>query len=426
MKRFKKGAASFYIVSFSTLILVIIAASFATVIISEVTRASNDDLSQSAYDAALAGVEDAKLAYSNYRRCAQKGGSAAKEGPDDDGAVSCEEIIYWMENPDCDMVAHMIGRLPDYESGEVLISDTTATDGTGVTSDLNQAYTCVKIGTELEDYRANLTSTSNYRLVKVSLVDMKASDVESIKFSWYSTKDGQILNYSNFDKGKVKFQPVGEKAQPPMPPTIEIQLVQTAESFTLGEVNGAAQGVRTDRATLFLVPARDGVSKETDDGNHIGVYDEGMKKNIISAEQVAKTNDQYISNMPYVVKCDDTADFLCSTLIELPDPIGGDRNDDTFMFLVTLPYGEPDTDFAVEFFDEDGERANVDMQVVIDSTGRTNDLYRRVETRLESLDVAFPFIYYALQILDTGKNNTTIIEKAMEVLEEYNRDYTAG
>ena len=58
----KKGAASFYIVAFSTLIMVIIAASFAAIIISEVTRTSNDDLAQSAYDSALAGVEDAKLA----------------------------------------------------------------------------------------------------------------------------------------------------------------------------------------------------------------------------------------------------------------------------------------------------------------------------------------------------------------------------
>ena len=69
MSKFKNGAASFYIVAISTLILVIIAASFAAVIISEVARSSNDDLAQSAYDSALAGVEDAKLAYYNYQNC---------------------------------------------------------------------------------------------------------------------------------------------------------------------------------------------------------------------------------------------------------------------------------------------------------------------------------------------------------------------
>ena len=52
--KFKKGAASFYIVAFSTLILLIVATSFAAVIISEITRTSNDDLSQSAYDSSMA------------------------------------------------------------------------------------------------------------------------------------------------------------------------------------------------------------------------------------------------------------------------------------------------------------------------------------------------------------------------------------
>ena len=65
----KRGAASFYIVAFSTLILVVLAMSFAAIIISEVSRTSNDDLAQSAYDSALAGVEDAKLAYYNYQSC---------------------------------------------------------------------------------------------------------------------------------------------------------------------------------------------------------------------------------------------------------------------------------------------------------------------------------------------------------------------
>ena len=48
--KFKKGAASFYIVAFSTLILMILATSFAAVIISSLDRTANDDLSQSAYD----------------------------------------------------------------------------------------------------------------------------------------------------------------------------------------------------------------------------------------------------------------------------------------------------------------------------------------------------------------------------------------
>ena len=76
-RRIKEGAASFYVVALSTLILMIIATSFAAIIISEVTRTMNDDLSQSAYDSAMAGIEDAKLAFYNYQNClAQQNGES--------------------------------------------------------------------------------------------------------------------------------------------------------------------------------------------------------------------------------------------------------------------------------------------------------------------------------------------------------------
>ena len=462
MKKYKKGAASFYIVSFSTLILVIIAASFATIIISEVTRASNDDLSQSAYDAALAGVEDAKLAFANYQRCLQRGDLEPK-APNNDGAVSCEEILWWMqpENADCDMVAHMIGRIPDHESGEVPISDTTSTDGSGKTSDLNQAYTCVKIATILKDYKATLSSTSNYRLVRVSLNEVGTEKVKKVRFSWYSTKEGQTTVYSNFGDNKgdnrVTFQPIinsrNIRVQAPTPPTIQIQMVQTADEYTLDLVNSPSVKVgstwKTDRATLFLVPVEpeeeDGYirnlgSTDKEQDNFVSAWDEEAGENIITAEQVAITNYQHISIKPYAVECKTDSNYLCEAIIQLPEPLGeGGRLNDTFLFLVTLPYGEPDTDFAMEFLcdddtvcsvitDESGEVVSPQtafikgVQIEIDSTGRTNDLFRRVETRLESMDVSFPFVYYALQILNTG-NSAQSLEKNFEVTSEYDREY---
>ena len=111
----------------------------------------------------------------------------------------------------------------------------------------------------------------------------------------------------------------------------------------------------------------------------------------------------------------------------MPDPVGGQRNDDTFMFLVTLPYGEPDTDFAMEFYcgegascpnaqgdvnDNSGAAPMANTQVSIDSTGRANDLFRRVETRIESSDTSFPYTYYALELFgngDTLKKNMTVL-----------------
>ncbi len=104
--RFKRGVASFYIVAISTLILVIIGASFAAVIISAVTRTSNDDLSQSAYDAALAGLEDAKLVLYDYQQCklvkaaeAAGNGRAANDARNKlvGNGIDCGCLINWVE-----------------------------------------------------------------------------------------------------------------------------------------------------------------------------------------------------------------------------------------------------------------------------------------------------------------------------------------
>ena len=421
MKRFKRGATSFYVVAFSTLILVIIAASFATVIISELTRTSNDELSQSAYDSALAGVEDAKLAYANYLRCA----GSAEQVPNGDNSVTCGEIVYWMKHPDCYMVGRILGRIGNDDTDEVPIVETTSTSGDGGVNRMNQAYTCVQMKTELYDYRANLTSDNNVRVVKVKFKNTTASQINKVRLSWYMVDGTKGLNATNFTMGKgVTFRPLGE-VQPSTPPTVSLQLVQTAQSFTLEQVNGIApDNSHTDRATMFFVPvagANDDTAKAAAGrsvaGNYKGIFNGSI--NELSKEDVVKTNDQKISNVPYATFCSATSDFACSVLINLPDPVDGDgnRSDDTFMFVVTLPYGEPDTDFALEFLDSNNNRAIIDgTQVEIDSTGRANDLFRRVETRLESSDTSFPYLYYAMELLGNG----TTLKKDMTVSCENN------
>jgi hypothetical protein len=62
--------------------------------------------------------------------------------------------------------------------------------------------------------------------------------------------------------------------------------------------------------------------------------------------------------------------------------------------------------------DAAGVAGVTDAQISIDSTGRANDLYRRVETRFETMDVSSPFLYYAVQALEEpiDKNIITTME----------------
>lgn len=444
--RMRSGATSFYVVAFSTLILMVIAASFATVILSAIARSSNDELSQSAYDSALAGVEEARLAYANYLRCRET--TTLQEGYDpatSGGPVGCLDVVYWMENPDCDMVGHILGRIPKDKSGSdtngVIIRDTSTTDGNGVTSNTNQAYTCVIINKDLMDYKSTLTADNNVRVVKVNFKNPEvANNLQSVRLSWYTNRDGENLTFNNYSNSlsRVVFEPLSLKTAS-RPPVLEFQLVQTAEKFTVEQLTMASSGDMTDRATLFLAPINNTDAAKSRSDDYIGTYND--TKNVISAENVAETNDQKIKKLPFGVYCDSGDTYACEAEIKLPGVIPhlevnqygsqtyNKRSDDTLMFLVTLPYGKPDTDFQMVFLcnePADGEK-QVDgcveqngeyvaelynSQISVDSTGRANDLYRRVESRFETSATSFPYPYYALELLGNGGN---LLEKAMTV-----------
>lgn len=457
----RKGAASFYVVAFSTLILVIIAASFTAVVLSEMARTANDDLSQSAYDSALAGLEDAKLAFYNYQKCL--GQNASESTPINDGKVECGEIIYWVNHADCDMVAKILGRIGENETREVLIEESTG-DATGK-NNMQQAYTCVQINTQLSDYRSTLTESSTTKVVRVRLGldsnghQIYAKDIDRVKVSWFADDDRRSTGvfepkYSNVKSGKITFPSLKQSdSDVAVPPMISVGLVQTANTFSFSEFDSTSGG--TNRGTLFLVPTgkvdgSDVLSSRSKDtaysndafGNYISAYGAGVNKvNTIGKDLLIKSNDRKVKNLPIAVYCDpSSSEFACSTMIELPSPIGGARSDDTFMFVVSLPYGKPSTSFSLEFYCKEsvacgqevvvGESGDTEqkpavlegMQIEIDSTGRANNLYRRVESRLDSAESSFPYPLYALELLGDGSD--TLLEKPGMVTCEWDFDPT--
>lgn len=454
--KFKIGAASFYVVAFSTLILVIIASSFASAIIMEIARSSNEDLSQSAYDAAMAGVEDAKVAFANYRNCVKSGVKNVTELSTSPN-VTCQDIVYWMEHADkdsCDVVARILGRIGKNAVFNGVPIEETGSSTSGGENNMNQAYTCTTIQMHLDDYRADLSPTTPYKVVKVDLKNVDANDIKAVRVSWFSNNSERTFDYTNMvsdgEKDRVAFQSLNlENA--PTPPTLGFQLIQTASgSFSLTQLNGktTASG-ETDRAMLYLVPTNNATLAAnthtgTDDkSTYIGAYDSTQHKNILTGAQFANTNN-HSKNYPYAVYCPtgSSDEYACSAVIGLPSPIGGTRNNDTFMFVISIPYGQPSTDFSLEFLcgvngeecstiagstTDDDEPSNIarleNMQLLIDSTGRANDLYRRVEIRLESSNDVANYPLYAIQI--DGKPGDKF-EKDMQVTTEWSEDAYAS
>lgn len=427
-KKLKEGAASFYIVAISTLILVIVAASFAAVIISEVTRTSNDDLAQSAYDAALAGVEDAKLAFYSYQSCLENG------SPIDASGLSCDEIKTWVESGNrdgqdpCDMVSVILGRKKENDNGEVLVQESN------VNNDMQQAYTCVKLS-DAADYKTTLTAENPTKIMRAHFKDGDAAkSVQSVVVSWQRDTNVSQTKYSDLEKDGIF------GAETPLPPVISLGLVQTASTFTLDSFD-MTQGDSTNRGTIYLVPADNPETSEVVDGKYKVAWN-GEANYVASNryEGFLKSNDKTAENLPYVVRCADGGEYACTATIALPEPVGGDRNNDTFMFVLSMPYADASTDVRLQFCSDaggcyevgkeevDGKEKSVTtevpldkVQIVIDSTGRANDLYRRVETRLEPADKAYPFPLYAIEVLG---DNGSLIDKNISPTCEWNFNAT--
>lgn len=424
-RQFKRGAAAFYIVAISTLILVVIAASFAAVIISEVNRSTNDDLAQSAYDSALAGIEDAKLTLINYQKCKEGGTNSMTSG------LTCDALINWIENgtvlngyDDCDMVAAALGRPVVEQTGAdgttqklgVLVQEQE--DNSNPNSNTNamqQYYTCVKINTRTEDVLGMLNANDPNYSVRVQFVGGEATiqKVAKVRLSWHSTvEDGDSRGFKFMDALQRSSLTGGVfGVDHVMPAVVSLGMVQTSKEFRMSDFDMSLGG-QTNRGTVYFVPFNkaDGVPGDIN-GKAISLYDYSLERNNLGTEGLLNSNSkgEAGANLPYLVACDDTQDYACSVDVAVPQPINGARNNDTFIFAVTLPYGGPSTHFSLEFFDADGNQLILDgVQTRIDSTGRANDLFRRVDTRLEPADAAYPFPVYGIQALDDDNQNAIL------------------
>ncbi len=435
-RNFKSGATSFYVVAISTLILVILATSFATAITAEIIRSANDDLAQSAYDSALAGIEEAKLAYANYQNCIYDG--SIKEAEDmeslKDGKVSCPEIIYWMNHPDCDMVARILGHIKDTDGGREIDLEETSSGATN--ENLDQAYTCAMIDVTPRNVYGALGVSNPYKIINAN--NNHSSDIDSVILSWHVNAPDQQIAYANILENKKVIFPRTTIGSFSSPAIVALQIVQTSsEGFTFEQLNSASLYSASNRATMYFVPTGESElansSAVTSSGtNFIGIYD--GEKNIISASEVAKTN-AHKKNYPYVVYCNTEAlgDFACSVQIDLPKPINGEeRASNTLSFILSLPYAGSTTQFSLSYncqdatcdFEQDNTSDGVTSikQIVIDSTGRANDMYKRIEVRLDAEPSAqvdgFPF--YAIQSDTIKKNFSVDTEWGAEIQGEHN------
>ena len=368
----QSGAVSLFIVIFAMLLITVVTVSFLRLMMNDQQQASNNDLSQSAYDSAQAGVEDAKRALLRYQQ-------QCSNDP-----AGCPTYANQVANDQCNAGLRSVTGAAGNE--EVMVQQSL----NGSDAALQQAYTCVKIQLETSDYIGDLEAGES------QLVPLFSNDpFDRVGIEWFSKEDLSSSNTTN----AVSLNGVASNGQPlysqgnwPVnrPPLMRAQLIQFADSSTVTDFD-TVSGSQSNSATAFLYPTRQA---------NIG-------ERILTAVDQRKTDpadnpnpkDSIYTPLPISCKESLTAGgYACSTVLVLPDAVGSTGALDRTAFLrlvplynsahfrVTLWQGPVDLNnptFAPQKFK--------DVQPEVDSTGRANDLFRRVVSRVDLYDTSFPY-----------------------------------
>ncbi len=356
-----RGAASIFLVIFSMLIISTVVLGFTSVILREQREASNNDLSVSAYDSALAGVEDAKRAIIRYNKGCGPAGTAS--------ASTCNTWRQALTKCNSNNVILYGTASGDFSERRI----STASRASEL--ELDQAYTCVKTSLNNPNYIGEVRDGEH------EIFELRGEGAFStVRISWFSQKDVQEgnegrpasqLNRVNYPSTTASNTPLpynNSNTWPAnQPPVLRTQFFQTPSSFSLEEfdVDNPEAGL-SNTNTVFMYPIR-GSAAATNEG---------------VLQEIAPRF--YSDANPWAVLCAQTvtqADgYACTATLRLPGPMRGTQAQ---AYLALKPLYNK-TDFKVELINDAGEIVNfMGVQPLVDSTGRANDIFRRVEARLQ-------------------------------------------
>lgn len=361
----QNGAVSLFIVIFTTLLVTIITVGFIRIMLSDQRQATADDLSRSAYDSAQAGVEDAKRALLDLQSECLSG-----------DAARCSAARALIGSPVCNKA---VSRVVSYVAGQEVLVQQTSTDGSAA---LQQAYTCVKIANLTDDYLGKLNQDDSKLVPLVGV-----NDFDKVKLEWFSTEDLQSGGGTTVDRPSVAdgVPLLGQTAwttvaSPNRPSVMRAQLVQFGDSgFKLSDFDGDSNtGNVSDANTLFLYPSDIASS----------FSQKNFATNTRKTATSSPTQTHCVSNLTY-------GGYACSATITLTTPIGGGTR--TAYLRLTALYKT--THYRLTLLNAADATVQFDsVQPQIDSTGRANDLFRRVQSRVEMIDENFPYPEAAVDI----------------------------
>lgn len=389
-RRKESGAVSLFIVVFAMLLITIVTLSFLRLMLRDQSQASTGDLSQSAYDSALAGTEDAKRALIYYRTTCGTGDTSA-----------CDTVRNTINSSTCNQGLVDVIEPSSLSANGVQVQQSQSTGD----SALNQAYTCVLMQLDTPSYVATLSPNSS-RLVPL----LSTSDYTTIKLEWYTTEDlGKTSGSVNLEPkspvstdtttGNVIRPLLSQNSWPSTrPPMLRAQLMQfgasPASTFKLTDFDNAQSNGTSGSNTIFLYPlgtTGSNAAVTPDTWN----FSRDARKVPVGAPVGTSCVGQ-ISGGGYA----------CTANITLPTALGNNPGDNSRVAYLRLTSLYKSTHFRVTMVGTNFKA----VQPIVDSTGRANDQYRRTQTYIDLYDTNFPFPEAAVDVSGNICKNFLVTE----------------
>ena len=376
-KNFKRGGVSIFIVMVVGVLVSIMSASFLRLMFRDQEQASKLDLSQSAYDSAQAGVEDAKRFLRIFRAACGPSGTGIFEGV----THNCNAMRDAIRNESCYTLATAgIGN----PNGETIIQTTSGAGGASNDASLNQAYTCVKLRMNTADFLGRTNDGSP------SVINLRGTTAfDRVRIRWHSREN--MTNGNNIALDSL--------SNPSVRPRIDSRnwRNQNRPAILKAQFYGYVPGVGGSSSIMD--------TPYPDDGN-------GASEMLFYPTNSTSALSSNVSNMPTVrrnesssqattdytfTRCSDRMDansnaYACETTVNIGRSV--DPRDVLYLRLTPLMN---DSNFRVELLNGNTVVDFAGVQPRVDSTGRANTQLRRVESRIGFNDTSFPVPLFSAQ-----------------------------
>lgn len=386
-----RGAVSIFIVIFSALLITTIAVGFIRLMIQGQQQATSSDLSQSALNSAQAGVEDAKRALVRYQNYCLGSPTAM-------ATAECVRLDRALKDgTQCNTIQES-GIAGNSGDSEVVVRQ----ELNEADSQLQQAYTCVKIQTNTADYIGQLPLSGS------RMVPLRATgDFNKIEIEWFSQAD--LKDSQSDDTSVESISLSNDELLPPLseweanrPAMLRTQLIQFGSSFQLSDFDKNEEGA-SNAHTLFLNPSE--VGRDT-----LSFSDDARLSALTGSLQ------QIACDRNFTTASTDRM-YACKATISLPNALGQSDLRRTAYLRLNALYNK-NTSFRIKLMQDATPVTFSSVQPIVDSTGRANDLFRRIQSRVEIDNSTFPFPQASVE-LSGGLCKTFLVT-------DKTADYTEG